>query len=214
MIKIIFFDCDGVLTFGSIWERLEEFVNLDKNLSLQWAKDYYEGRISSREWEERVEKVYKKAGLTKEQFEKLIELISFNPEAVEFLKVLNKKYPWIKKGIISSSVESYIKKVAERLNLDFWKANSSLVFDETGKFEKIVSEAEDPKAKVLHIKEICNKYKVGVKETIFIGDSYNDIEAFKLVPKSILYKTKDSYLEKFVWRRIESFKEFDFGWLE
>lgn len=209
MVKIIFFDCDGVLTFGSIWERLNRFVGLDKSLSPSWAKEYYSGKITFREWERRIEEVYKKARLTKTQFQRLLEPINLNPDALSFLKYLNRNHPEVKKGIISSSLNSFVEKVAKKLKLDFWRANSSLVFDEKGFFKGIKSYAEDPIAKVLHVKEICKIYKVNVRDTIFIGDSYNDIEAFKYTGRGILYKTRDPKLEKFATKRIESFSELE-----
>lgn len=209
MIKIIFFDCDGVLTFGSVWEKLEDILQLDKNETSKWVKEYYSGKISFKEWERRVENAYKQAGLTKLQLQKVLEKIEFNPDALDFLKWLNKHHPEIKKGIVSSSVHCYIEKVAEKLKLDFWRANSKLIFDEKGFFQKIKSYAEDPIAKVLHVKEICKLYKVNVRNTIFVGDSYNDIEVFKYTGRGILYKTRDPKLEKFATKRIESFSELE-----
>ncbi len=82
---------------GVVWEKLEDILQLDKNETSKWVKEYYSGKISFKEWERRVENAYKQAGLTKLQLQKVLEKIEFNPDALDFLKWLNKRHPEIKK---------------------------------------------------------------------------------------------------------------------
>lgn len=62
---------------------------------------------------------------------------------------------------------------------------------------------DDQTAKVIQIREICPLLKVKPTETIFVGDSRNNLEAFKLTQHGILYKSKKEEYKKKAWKMIK-----------
>lgn len=201
--KIIFFDCDGILTFGSLYERLNKVAKVPEDLDKKWLDGYYQGKLSFALWLKYIDSYYQK-NLTYELFRKNLQRFSFNKEAIELIKYL--KVIKIKTAIISSGVDYYVGKVAKKLGIDYWRSNSHLVFD-GNKFVRTGYTNEDPKAKVEQIKEICKILNVRPTDTMFVGDSANDILAFKLTKHGVLYRTNNKEYEKYAWKKVKNLKE-------
>ncbi len=204
-VPIVFFDCDGVLTLDSLWSKLHKAVGLPEDLDKKWFDEYYSGTIDYRKWVQNIEDFYRKQKLYKTLFNKTLSKITINSEAKEIVHYLKKKD--IKVGIISSGIDYYVEKVAKMLGVDFWKANATFHFDNKGFFSKIDYVTDDPTTKVLQIKEICSLLNVKPTETIFIGDSANDLKAFEFTSNGVLYKSKNEAYRKKAWKTVESLLE-------
>ena len=94
--------------------------------------------------------------------------------------------------------------MAKILGVDYWRSNASFHFDKEGIFTHMDCYTDDPSAKVIQIKEICSLLKVRPTETIFVGDSVNDLAAFELTKHGVLYRSKKREYKKKAWRRITS----------
>jgi len=203
--KLVFFDCDGVLVFGKPWPRLHQVVGIPKKLEEKWFWGYYSGKLSFKQWVKNVEDVYIKKGLTRALFKKTLKQYTINPEAPPLIKYLKRKK--IKTAVVSSGIDYYVKPVAEKLGLDFWRANYTFTFNKNEKFVRFNYLAPDEKAKVVQIKEICQKLKVRPTKTIFVGDSVNDLEAFKFTKHGVLYRTEVDGYKKAAWKTIKNLSE-------
>lgn len=202
---LVFFDCDGVLIFNLLWSDLNQAFGISAKQDRKWYEDYYQGRLSFKEWNERIEKYYRKNKLKKRQFERCLSNFSLNPEAKELVDFLHQK--GVKMAIISSGIDFYIKKVAQKLEISLWRANYSFIFDKKGNFVKMKYLTDDPQAKVLHIKEICQELSIKPTETAYIGDSMNDCQAFKLTQHGVLYRGNDKRLTKLCWLKVDNLLE-------
>ena len=203
--KVVFFDCDGVLIFGNPWGTLELALDIPVEFSQRLWNDYYLGKITMDYWNSLVEEMYRGKSLTKAFYQEQMKKFHINPEAYEIIAYLKQKD--IKTAIISSGTDYYVKKVAEELRIDFWRANYRFLFDREGKFIKFKYDIEDPKAKVKQVKEICESLGVKPVQTIFVGDSDNDLEAFKLTKHGVLYKSSNEIHKKIAWKTIENLVE-------
>jgi len=204
--KLVFFDCDGVLLIEAIpWKRLHRAAGLSEEQDEKWFNEYYSGKISYKQWVKNVEEIYIKNGMNRSLFKKTLSLHEINPEIYSLLDFLEKRK--IKTAIISSGIDEYVKPVARELGIELCRTNYSFDFDKNGKLKKINYLNSDKKSKVIQIKEICRKFKIKPTETLFIGDSINDLEAFKLTKHGVLYKNDFEGYKKFAWKTIKNLGE-------
>ncbi len=203
-IKLVFFDCDGVLTHDG-WSKLIEVVKISEELNEKHLRDHFEGKLTHQQWAKLTEKFYKESGLKADDLKKLYRKIKINPEAFGLIKYLHKKK--VPVAIISFGLDYYVKKIAKELRIPVWRAYSSFVFDAKGNFKKIKLENNDKKEQA--VREICDSFRIKPTETIFIGDSISDIGPFKLTKHGVLYQSKyeDQELKKYAWKKIKNLSE-------
>lgn len=205
--EAVFFDCDGVLIFGNPYVKLNLAAGISVEQDQAWFAEYYEGKMTYQQWTENLENSYRNAHLTKEWFEKIIDVsqLAVNQEAQELLPYLHNN--GVKTAIISSGIGHYVGKVAEILRIPQWRCNAIFHFDAQGRFERIEYIADDPEAKVIQAKQLCLQYGVDPEQIIFVGDSANDLMAFELTKHGLLYRTENSEYERKAWKRITNLLE-------
>ena len=218
-VKVVLFDCDGVLIFGNPWPQLHKAMKVSPKQDREWFSKYYEGKITYEQWNQKIEEHYRKQKLDRKTFENVLSLQNFtiNEEAKELIiYIKNKNIPI---AIISSGIDYYVSRVAQYFRIEDWYANAFFNFDSSDYFTKIRYIDSDPDAKVLAINEICEKFNILPQESIFIGDSGNDIKAFEYTKRGILYKTRhpknieytwaayDAELLKASWKKIEDLQD-------
>lgn len=206
-IKIVFFDCDGVLLFGGPLTKLETFLNIPSAVVKQWIDDYYEDKITFDFWIKKLEILYIEAGLQEKDAKRIMDIknYSINDEAGELMGYLKDKGYEI--AIISSGSDIYVSQVAENFDIKYFRVNTSLLFDDSGKLREFKTFGPDQDVKADQIKEICRELGVDPTETIFIGDSFNDQKAFGLTKHGILYRTQNPLLEKIAWKRVDDLRQ-------
>lgn len=207
--KLIFFDCDGVLTPGNTWVYLHKSVGIPEELNYKWRNDYYTGKITWEEWFKKFEKLYLEKKFNRILMKKVLDNIPMNSEAENLVRKLRKiKF---QSAIISGSVDYHVRRVGRLLKIDLWRANTNIIFDEKGNFLKFINRANEVDAKELFVKEICSQFGINPTETLFVGDSINDSRAFKLTKHGVLYnhfgRSEDKMLENYAWKKIKNLEE-------
>lgn len=198
-VKLVFFDCDGVLIFGNPWLWLHKEMNVSPKQDREWFEEYFAGKSTYKQWNQKIEKHYIKQRLHRKTFENVINLQNFtiNEEANKLIKYIkNRNIPI---AIISSGIDYYVSRVAQYFEIEDWYANAFFDFNSSNYLTKIRYVDKDPEAKVLAINEICEKFNILPQESIFIGDSGNDIKAFEYTKRGILYKTKHPKNKEYTW---------------
>ncbi len=205
-IRIVFFDCDGVLLFGNPWEKLVKAVGLPKEVDQKWLNDYYANKITFDEWTENIRRFYVKAGLDRKIVTEAFgpRGTSINPQAQEVLNYLNSKR--IETAIISSGAKDYVSRVAKHFGIKYYFYNTTFVFDKNDKFIEIKTFGEDPNVKVSNIQEVCKKLNINPQNSVFVGDSSNDYKAFEYTKHGIMYGNHPK-LENIAWKKINNLKE-------
>lgn len=203
----VFFDCDGVLIFGNPFERLNVAVGISAEQDQAWFAEYYEGKLTYQQWTENLEACYRQAHLTKGRFEEIMDVSKYalNDEAVELLSHLHSKN--VKTAIISSGIDYYVSRVAEMLEIPHWKCNAIFHFDKQGNFKRMENIAEDPQAKVIQLRELCQQLDLNPEQVIYVGDSANDLMAFETTKHGLLYRTENPEYERKAWKKIDSLLE-------
>ncbi len=206
-VKIVFFDCDGILLFGNPWAKIAKAVALPAGLDLKWYLDYYDNKLSFDQWNKNIEDYYKKGGLNRKTYYEILDFKNYtiNKDGKALVEYLKNK--GIEIAIISSGSKDYVSKVARHFGIKYWRANITVVFDKNDMFVKFKCVDEDPKAKVVEIKSLCKMLNIFPQDSLFIGDAYNDMDAFKFTKRGVLYKTKDPKLEKLAFKKIDNLLE-------
>lgn len=208
-IRLVFFDCDGVLTDDG-WRKLDRIAIPDR-VHTYWKARFDEGKMTLDEWIEETQKTYLNHGLTRSYVQRLYSHIKINPQAPAIFKYLNERD--IRTAIISSGFEQYVKNIAVKLEADFYRANTTLIFNKRGEFKKFEYVNRNALlAKVNAVNEICKLLDIPVNQTIFVGDSYVDLDAFKLTKHGVLYQMAEfeahiEELEKYAWKKIKHLSE-------
>lgn len=203
--KLVFFDCDGVLNSDESWVRLHRAVGIPEELDNRWFNEYFSGKISQARWIKNIESYYSQRGLTRSLFEKTLSGFKIDLEAHPLIDYLKERK--IKTAVISSGIDFYVRPITQELGLNFWRANYTFDFDGKGKFKRINYRGDEEKVKTDDIREICQRLKIKPTQTIFVGNSLNDREAFKLTKHGVLYKTEDDDLKKIAWKTIKNLSE-------
>ena len=203
--KYIFFDCDGVLTFENHIDQLNRAVGLSEEVDRQWFDEYYSGKISFQQWMQRLDDFYREQELTKSLLETVVKDIHPTIEAKEIVQFLLDRT--IDIAIISNGLPDYVQKYAQALGIKRWEASFRLLFDEAGNYLRYECDEEDPQAKVEAIQRICREKQIDPAETMFVGDSANDLGAFGLTQHGVLYRTRNEEYEKHAWKRIDNLNE-------
>lgn len=206
-VKIVFFDCDGVLIFGGPWVNLHTRMGISQKQDLEWFKQYYLEKISYEEWVNNIQSYYKKNNLDRRIFQEVMDIkkYTFNKEANKLIQYLKKKN--IEIAIVSSGIEDYVKNVAKYFGINHWKSNTKFFFNTEGRFEKLEYGVADDQQKVLDVEELCKNFKILPKESIFIGDSNNDLKAFDCTGRGILYKNDLLELQDRAWKKVNNLEE-------
>ena len=202
---IVFFDCDGVLVNDPLWPKLHTAIGLSEELDLQWFNQYYSGEITNEQWVNNLTDFYRKQKLSKKLFNEIIGEPKIEIQAWEIIQYL--KDNKILTAIISSGIDKYVERVAKNLGTDYWRANATFHFDRNDLFTNFSYLTDDSTTKVIQVEEICRKLNIKPTATLFVGDSDNDLGAFKLTQHGILYRGKKEDHKILAWKTINNLME-------
>jgi phosphoserine phosphatase len=111
----------------------------------------------------------------------------------EFFAFINRK-KWIT-AIVSGGSLDVIKRAQRDFRIDYVFANELIIQDnKVVGYTQGVAIGMHRKAEI--ITELCKKTHISLKEVVYIGDSSYDIEAFKVVGKSIAFNSDSEELKK------------------
>ena len=112
--------------------------------------------------------------------------------------------------MITALVSASSIEVARRVQKDFWVdhiyANELVIKDGKGSGEFVwpIGSGQHKKAEI--IRELCKSLEIKTSETIYIGDSIKDLEAFKEVGLAIAFNTDSDELKEAADYLLESEK--------
>ena len=204
-IKLICFDVDGTLVDGNSWMILTEGLGcslLQHQNIFQKAK---RGEISFDEGERRLVKMYRNSKKANRSYiEKIFKQIKLRPYAKHLISYLNKNYIIY---LISGAIDIYVQAIANKLDVNGFYANSKLEFDRNNILKKIHYQDKQGELKVKQLKDLLKSLKLTVEQTVFIGDSWNDVEVFKFIGKGIAVHCSDAELKKVTWKEVATLKQ-------
>lgn len=202
--KIIFFDMDGVLfdvgyfeqghnVAASSWELVADAIDATKDeeaLKEKWKASELKHTIH---WIDETVRIYKKHGLTKKQYDKVISSIKIMPGAKEAFAELREK------GYLTAVITGSFKELAYRakkeLGIDFVVAACELIFDEKGKLVDYIAFPCDYNGKAKFFEAIIAGLGIKAEETVMVGDGVNDIAIADEAGFSVAFNARNELKE-------------------
>jgi len=176
---------------------------IDKALGCEEAdkeitQRHFSGKTTVAEWSrETVEILYKNFGLERKKLEEILRNgMQPMPGAVETLKKL--KEMGIMTAIVSGSIANVYEFAKEQwgLRADKTSFECEILFDTQGKIAGGRYNDYDFEGKVKMIETFCKELGVKLEETAMVGDSDNDVFAFRKVGLPIAFNPASPELEK------------------
>jgi HAD superfamily phosphoserine phosphatase-like hydrolase len=199
-IKLVVFDFDGTLVqmhSSSAWRMIDKSLGCE-DADKEITQRHFSGETTVAEWSrETVETLYKNFGLDKNKFEEILRNgMQPMPGAVETLKKL--KEMGITTAIVSGSISNVydFAKGQWGLRADKTSFECDILFDAQGKIIGGRYNDYDFEGKVNAIETFCKELGVTLEETAMVGDSDNDVFAFRKVGLPIAFNAESEELKK------------------
>lgn len=204
--ELVCFDVDGTLVDGISWHLLTEGLGCSRQEDIDIFNRACRGEVSFIKAEKLIRKMYQESGNANKSFiKKIFDGIKIRREARNLISCLRKK--GYKVYLISGAIDIYIEIIAKKLKVDGYLANSSLVFDNKGKLQKINYRHNQEEIKVKQLRKLVKKLGISMNQVAFVGDNDNDIEVFKETKHGIAVFSSSEELKKVAWKKIDSLEQ-------
>ncbi len=181
--KLVGFDWDGTLVKMPerySWNLINKGLDCEREMK-EIEDRYFANEIDYLTWCSEDVEVYKRFGLTKRKLGLLMEKgMAMHKGAIETINELKSR--GIKVGIISGGIENTFEYATMRfgLKVDYFNFTAKLNFDDkTGKLVSGEFNEYDFDGKLDLFKIYCEKAGAKLDETLYVGDSRNDLAVFK-----------------------------------
>lgn len=201
-IKLIFFDMEGVIfesgivenrkgIAASVWSVIpkelgEDAVRVSEEGKTKWANGEFKSYI---EWVEYSIENFRKHGLTKEIFERVINKVKYMPGVIETFEELRKR--GYKTVVISGGLKNLANRAIRDLGIDHTFAAAEYFFDpSSGRLVNWNIIPCDYEGKIDFMRLMMREYGISPADCAFIGDGVNDIPLAKEVGTSIAFNAR------------------------
>ena len=200
-IKLICFDLNKTLINENSWLDLNLAMGVtkeeDAGLFNLWKNDV----ISYSQWQQQLLNIYKTKGRhSKKNILSAVSDYSYKPGAKEVIRLIKQKGYEI--ALISGSMDLLVEKIASELNISYFVANNTFIFDSKNFLKEIKCSDNEALGKLESLGNICTKLHINITECVCIGDGDNDIEIFKKTKHGITFR--DSKITSSAWKVIDS----------
>lgn len=197
-IKLVFFDMEGTIfrkvvkAYGgnvapSAWTLISEHLGSnaakeEKGTKEKWNHGEYKGYV---EWMEATIKIYKKYGLKKDFFEKLMRSIEYHDGVKETFKELKKR--GYKTALITGGFKAQADRAQKDLMIDHAFSACEYFWDEKGNLIhwNLLPCDYEGKKDFMHL--IMKEHSFKKEECAFVGDGPNDVPLAKEAGISISF---------------------------
>lgn len=202
--EAVVFDIDGTLTPEISWTALTRDIGATVDHHISIYQDFMDQKTTYEESKEKLLKLWQETGNANKQFLiRLFEQWPIRDEAVEIINHLKSKECTI--CLITGSMDLYAEVMARRLGVDFYFANTELVWDGEGNLIDFHYHRDQAKKKLEQFLQFCRINNIDPKKCLIIGDDDNDIELFVLTGKGIAVKSPTSdKLEELAWKKVNN----------
>lgn len=180
--KLVGFDWDGTLVKMPAkysWRIIDTTLGCAKEGDAI-AEKYKNSRMSYFEWCRQCIELYREFGLTEEMLHRIVDRnVTLHKGALETLEELRSR--GIRTGIISGGMYNMYEYASEKfgLSVDYVNFAAKLKFDKTGRLTGGEYKEDDFDGKLRVLKDYCKRADATLDETLYVGDSHNDIPVFE-----------------------------------
>lgn len=179
--KAVVFDFDGTLScpdrMENSWSRI--WFKIGKlDLEQKFFSEYFSGKITYDQWIEIVVDIFKRNNVTKKVIDQIASEIKLLDNCEKVFKNLKEK--GIKIFILSGGIKNIIEKAVQSF-CDYITeiVAHKFVFDEKGMLEGYIKANTDIFKKDKFISIVMQQFSLKSEEIVFVGNDYNDEEAYK-----------------------------------
>jgi len=195
--KLVVFDLDGTILDNTeyIWQTLHQHFQSPKHAVDDAANKFFNKKISYQDWVDHDIRLMKSLGADKKEILRSLKGITLMPGAKETLRKLKKqKY---KLAVISGSIDIVLEKFIPNYKKIFDHVFiNKFIFNKKGELVRGIGTPFDLEQKATGLKKICQKEKIPLEKTVFIGDNTNDVQIAKLADKTIAFNCKSRRLAR------------------
>jgi HAD superfamily phosphoserine phosphatase-like hydrolase len=206
-IEAVCFDLDGTLSEADSWLVLTEGLGCCWQEVLDIFQEYQKGKITFSQCKERLTTIYqasKKA--TKSFISQLFNKVELKEKASETISYLKEQGYRI--YLVSGAPSIYVGIVAQKLEVDGFRASSFLIFDpEKETLQEVHWLENQGRVKVEQLQRMSQILKITMKQIAFVGNGRNDIEAFEATGRGIAVRGAVQELNQVAWKTIEDLTE-------
>jgi HAD superfamily phosphoserine phosphatase-like hydrolase len=207
-IKAVAFDVDGTILEFTIWPKLHALFNFSMEEDKRLHTLYHEGKLSYRDWMEEVYGGYLRKGPTryKAEIEPLMRDFRLVPGAETVMAELQTRYPL---ALVSSGLMDYVRPVGDHLKIPDVYTFTHLIYGSDDAYTGLGYDREGDEIlmKVSALAEWGAKIGVKPSEIAFVGDSVNDMGAFRYTGRGILKGESTEAMRNVAWRQIRALSE-------
>jgi HAD superfamily phosphoserine phosphatase-like hydrolase len=183
--KVVVFDFDGTLTYKSpqekrtSWELIWASLGYDNTYCTKYFVQYINKEIDHQQWCNITADHFIKKNLRKEHLIEIANKIILMPGVEETLE--NIKKAGIDMYITSGSIIQIIEYVLGDLKCYFKdiRANKFIFDTSNDNLLRIEGTKFDFEGKASYIQKIANENKISTKQIVYVGNSINDVTAYK-----------------------------------
>jgi phosphoserine phosphatase len=189
------FDLDGTLVDDTvyIWSTFHEHFRTDQAARRRARQDFYDGRITYRDWFDADIALLDAAGACRESMRTLVATLPVMPGAREALAELRERGHRI--GIISGSVSLVVETLFPEEVFDHVLINR-LDFDSSGRLVGGTPTAYDLERKADGLVELARREGLGADRVAFVGDNDNDVAVARVAGRAIAFNCKSGELAR------------------
>lgn len=205
-VKVVILDIDGTLSEDVSWQKMTESMGAEVNILLQLYNDMKKGLLSYPDAKVKLIKLWRSTGNANKLFlSTVFESWELKKDAHDLVTYLKSKFQII---LISGSVDLYVEEVANKLKVDKWFANTTLIWDKNYEISDFDYEVDQAQKKLTQLNQFLTETGHKKEECLIIGDGDSDLVLFQELPYGIAVN-KDPYpeLEKLAWERVSNLSE-------
>ncbi len=207
-IKAVALDVDGTLIDSSVWKALHALFGVTSEEDEHLNSMYMSGSLTFRGVTDEMAKYYlrKNPKPTKADIDAVLANFRFVPEAEEVVRALGERYYL---ALVSSGFSDYVFQIAEMLGIPHAYAFTAVAYSADGRFAGISynEPGNELEAKVNALKKFGTKVGAKPEEIVFVGDSINDLAAFRHTGHGILVGDSTEELGSAAWKRVDALPE-------
>jgi len=205
-IKVIIFDIDGTLTNEISWLKITESLGADTQTHQRIFEEFKNKKISYLESKSQLIDLWLSTHCANKQT--LLSIFNswdFKIDAKEVVNYLKSKYKII---LISGSVDLYVKTIAEKLGVEKWYANTTLIWNKNNEICDFTYEVNQAQKKFEQLNQFLCESGYKKENCLIIGDGDSDLVLFQKLPYGVaINKESHPELEKLAWKKIKNLSE-------
>ncbi len=201
--RLACFDVDGTLVGKTVfvWQTLHDYFHTDPVQRKKAHDDYSAGRISYSQWFEWDIKLLLERGANQSRMQQAIGSLELLAGAHELLIAL--KRAGLLLAVISGSLNIVLDKFDLARHFDQVFLNE-LFFDRQGQIIGWRPTPFDMEKKAAGLEFLTAKYDLDIRETVFVGDNFNDLSIARRAGLAIAFNSSCDELIECCQVRIDS----------